>query len=205
MAIREERQFMQCSVNLHLRKAFVIGLARPSDERLDDLRNRFKLAKLIFDDDRDLIGRDGRTAGLDGEFLVREIGLLSSADRAAVVCLGQTTEGAITILEDMIASAFDISTGALRNAIEYVTYNTTTKVQFGGPVSEVLGKELKETFHRWADLSTRSVVALFSPDEWPPKSSAMVHTTEEYWNKYLVLLGISGTALRDLSTFPSGV
>lgn len=184
MAVMEERKLTQCGVTMHLQKTFVISLPRPSEERIDDLRGRYGLAKLTYDSDKDLIGREGRITEDDEHFLLREIGLLWNKEKVAATCLGQTTEGVIRIIEDIITFAFDLNIRTFREAVVYVGYSTTTKVQFDGPLAGIFGPALNGVFSKWSDLSTKSIAAPFSLQRWPPETSAMVHATEEYWEKY---------------------
>jgi hypothetical protein len=184
MPVQEERAFTQCGVDFHLKKPFVIGLGKPSADRLDDLRTRYDLAKFTYDGDKDLLGRDGKLQTQQGVARLREIGLLSSSDRAAAICLGGTTSDAILALEDIIQTAFGVEAASLRNAINYVSYDTATKVQFGGPLYALFAPPVRTLFEQWGNIDSKAVIATFEPTRWPPDSSAMVHTTEDYWEKY---------------------
>jgi|GEM_PF-5923368 len=184
MGIHEIRQLTQCSIELHLEKSFFITLARPSDERMNLLRKRYKFSKLAFDDDRDLIGSEGslEVSGVPGS--VREVIVLSSREVAGATCFGQATHTALAVVEDVAKGAFDVVPEALKAATLYVTYKTTTKIRFGGPVVRLLGSTLQEQFARWMDVKNRSLAALIEKDAWPPVKPAVVHATAEYWEKY---------------------
>lgn len=184
MPVRELPAFSQCSVDFHLDKVFVIGLRKPSQDRLNELRTRYNFATLDFDDDRDLFGRDGRVEGGPSAYTIRELGFLTSSERAAAVCLGQTTDGAIALLEEVAQLGFDVGPAAFRAAIDYVTYKTTTKAKFSGPLNGLMGATLRGVAEQWADLSSRKLAAPIDPAVWPPASSAMVHCSSGYWEKY---------------------
>jgi len=186
MSVTEEREFTQCGVDLHIKKTFSIGLPRPSEERLDDLRARYRLGKLALDDDGDLMGREGTIETDEGEARIREIGYLQSRDRASIICLGAPTSVAIATLEDVIQTAYAIPPSSVRAALDYLTYDTTTKVQFSAPLYGLFNAGIQQLFQQWGSVDSKRIVtsADLSQGDWPPTSEAMTHTTAEFWEKY---------------------
>lgn len=182
MSVKEERGLTQCSVDIHLEKSFVIALPKPSEERLNDFRARYDLAKLAVDDDNDLIGREGNLPEAGGR--VQQIGLVYSSDRAAAICLGTTTEAAITAIEDLMRSVYGARMEDFRRAVNYLSYDTATKVTFSGPLHPLFSRQLQSIFARWEDVDSGAVVTPMRSGEWPPTRTAMVHTTGDYWEKY---------------------
>jgi hypothetical protein len=184
VAAKEDRAYTQCGIEVHLSKRFVISLAKPSDVVLDQIREHYALVKLTYDDDRDLIGGDGKL--LDGatEVIIREIGLLTSREIAAATVLGGTTDKAMALIEDVSRRAFGASRDALIAGTTYLDYQTTTKLQFSNSPLGLFGADFRALSSKWTDIDSLAVVAPMNPGEWPPTSSAMVHAQPDYWEKY---------------------
>jgi len=183
MPIEVHRDYVQCSTLLHLRKSAVIAIPKPSADRLEDFKKKYSFSKLVCDSDIDIIGRDGRALEGGEEYLIQELGISRSTHKAGAVCMKHTTEKCFQLLAEAARELVDISDEQLRNATEYITYDTAVRVRFSGVIAGCFSEFMQEVFRRWASIDSHRVVSTIG-QEWPPVTPAMVHTSEEYWNRF---------------------
>jgi hypothetical protein len=97
--------------------------------------------------------------------------------------MGGTTDHAFTILHDASRELFGLNPDDIRKAAIYIEYGTTTKIQFSKPLAPLFCKEMQELLAKWKNIDSRAVVDE-TGGQWPPTSSAFIHASPEYWEKY---------------------
>ena len=174
--------YTMCSLSVTIKKDFQLELSVPSDENVERFKREFNIKSLSVDEDQDLNCSGGTWNQVPG-VVIKQIALWLSRGRLIVRCLRGTTDDCYAVLYGALATLYGVPHSTIEAGLDYVQYETTTKVQFSNPIYGLFSKSVNEQVARWSDLSTGALLRPVRDGDWRNDDARLMDIDVERYKK----------------------
>lgn len=170
--------FTQSVVHFHIKKDFQLGLTKPRKANLEQFEAEFNVRDLKVDDDNDIEVEGGSWSNAPN-LVLRKLNLWLSRERLTIQCLRATSEECTDLMYRALKVLYGVSVDQVNAGVEYVLFETTTKVRFDNDLEHLFSKEMRDFLYDLSDLSSGWVLSAVSDGNWHEHAGSMINVEDE--------------------------